>query len=238
MPDPKDILGSISGGHVLDVATGSGGFIHFLLAGLCDYSEIIGVDANPRVAEAFATAFKDHPAIRFVQMDAHNLDFAPAAFDTVCISNSLHHFEHPSHILQQMKRVLRPGGRLILAEMYCDGQTETQLTHVHLHHWWAAVDRAVGDHIHFETYSRQELIDLFNTQELEEVSLFDISDTTEDPKAPEVIAELEAVIDRYIQRASAHPELQSRGEALRRRVHQIGFHSATTVVAVGRKPVV
>ena len=237
MPDPKDILGSIAGGRVLDVATGSGGFIHFLLAGLRDYTEIIGVDASPRAADAFAAAFKDHPAIHFVQMDAHNLDFAPASFDTVGISNSLHHFENPVRILQQMSRVLRPGGRFILAEMYRDGQTETQLTHVHLHHWWAAVDRAVGDHTHFQTYSRQELIDLLATQELQDVTLSDFLDTTEDPKSPEIAAELEAVIDRYIQRASGHPDLQSLGEALRQRVHQIGFHSATTLVAVGRKPV-
>lgn len=237
MPDPKDILGSISGGRMLDVATGSGGFIHFLLAGLRDYTEIIGVDASPRTADAFAAAFKDHPAIHFIQMDAHNLEFAPASFDTVCISNSLHHFETPVRILQQMNRVLRPGGCFILAEMYRDGQTETQLTHVQLHHWWAAVDQAVGDHTHFETYSRQELIDLLATQKLEEVSLFDFSDTTEDPKSPEIAAELEAVIDRYIQRASGHPDLQSRGEVLRQRIHQIGFHSATTLVAVGLKPV-
>jgi len=78
MPDPKDILGRISGGRMLDVATGSGGFIHFLLAGLRDYTEIIGVDASPRTADAFAAAFKDHPAIHFIQMDAHNLEFAPA----------------------------------------------------------------------------------------------------------------------------------------------------------------
>ena len=46
MPTPKDILGHISGGRVLDVATGSGGFIHFLLDGLKDYIEILGVDNN------------------------------------------------------------------------------------------------------------------------------------------------------------------------------------------------
>ena len=46
MPTPKEILGHISGGRVLDVAIGSCGFIHFLLDGLKDYIEIIGVDNN------------------------------------------------------------------------------------------------------------------------------------------------------------------------------------------------
>ena len=34
MPTPKELFGHLSGGRVLDVATGSGGFIHFLLEGL------------------------------------------------------------------------------------------------------------------------------------------------------------------------------------------------------------
>ncbi len=39
MVSSKDLLGQISGGRVLDVATGSGGFIHFLL----DDNEIVSV---------------------------------------------------------------------------------------------------------------------------------------------------------------------------------------------------
>ena len=34
MPTPKDILGQLPGGRVLNISTGSGGFIHFLLESL------------------------------------------------------------------------------------------------------------------------------------------------------------------------------------------------------------
>src|SRR5512138_1260436 len=117
-PTPKDTLGQLSGGRVLDVATGSGGFLHFLLEGLQDYHEIIGVDNNTRGREAFEAAFQDKPNIRFELQDAGRLDLDDSSFDLVCISNSLHHLD-PVTVLREMRRVVRPGGTLLLSEMYC-----------------------------------------------------------------------------------------------------------------------
>lgn len=234
MPTPQEILANIPASRVLDVATGGGGFIHFLLEGLKDYAEIIGVDNNERAQAAFGEAFKDKPNIRFQAMDAARLDFDSDSFDMVCISNSLHHFDDPQAVLSQMKRVLRPGGHLLVSEMYRDGQTETQMTHVHLHHWWAAVDTVNGV-AHHETYRRDELVGLVSGLGLKEVAQYDLSDLSEDPKNPEISAELNPVFERYIQRAEGHPDLQARGEALRLRVAEIGFHSASTLVVVGRK---
>jgi len=84
---PKDILGRLPGGRVLDLATGSGNFIHFLLEGLADYEEIIGLDNNERAATAFSAAFKDQPKIRFELGDALSHNFDAASFDLVCLSN-------------------------------------------------------------------------------------------------------------------------------------------------------
>jgi ubiquinone/menaquinone biosynthesis C-methylase UbiE len=235
MHNPKDILGQLPGGRVLDVATGSGGFIHFLLEGLQDYQSILGIDSNERSAAAFAEAFKDNPKIRFQTMDATHLEFETASFDLVCLSNSLHHFADPQLVLREMERVLRPGGHLLVAEMYRDGQTEAQMTHVHLHHWWAAVDRTTGV-VHNETYRRAELLELVKDLGLQELALFDLSETDEDPKNPETLAQLEPVFERYIQRAEGHPELQARGQELRQRVAEVGFHGATSLLALGIKP--
>ena len=60
-----------------------------------------------------------------------------------------------------MSGILRPGGSLIVSEMYRDDQSEAQMTHVLLHHWWGAVDRMNGI-FHNETYLREELVDLVN----------------------------------------------------------------------------
>jgi ubiquinone/menaquinone biosynthesis C-methylase UbiE len=234
MRTPQDILRQLPAGRVLDVATGSGGFIHFLLERLTGYTEIIGIDTSERAAAAFRTAFADKPNIRFEPMDACHLDFEAASFDLVCISNSLHHFDDPRAALDQMVRVLRPGGHLLVSEMYRDGQTEAQMTHVHLHHWWGAVD-SVNGLTHRETYMREELAALVSSLGLKDVAQDDLSDSSADPKSPSIREELDPVFERYMQRADGHPDLQRRGEELRQRVAEIGFHDATTLVIVVRK---
>jgi SAM-dependent methyltransferase len=234
MPTPKDILGQLPGGRVLDIATGSGGFIHFLLEGLPAYTEIIGLDTNERAEAAFAEAFKDKPHIRFEVGDALRLNFEADSFDLVCISNSLHHFADPWPVLRQMERVLHPGGYFLVAEMYCDGQTEAQMTHVHLHHWWAAVDTVNGI-VHRETYRQQELVEMVAGLGLEALALYDLAGTDENPKNPEILADLNPVFERYLQRAEGYPELQARGDELRQRVQEIGFQGATTLIAIGKK---
>lgn len=233
MPTPNDILGQISGGRVLDLATGRGDFIHFLIEGLKDYAEIIGMDHNERFAPAFNEAFKDHSNIHFRLMDVTQLDEEDASFDMVCISNSLHHLD-PLPVLSQMKRVLRPGGFLLISEMYRDDQTETQMTHVLLHDWWGAVDSVTGV-FHRATYRRDEIIGMASGLGLCNTALYDLYDLESDPKDPEILRELDPIFERYIQRAEGYPDLQARGGELRRRVEEIGFHSATTLLLVGQK---
>ena len=230
--DAKDLIGYLLGGKVLDVATGNGNFIHFLMEGLNSYDEIIGIDIKEGLEAAFAEQFKGQP-VRYRQMDAAKMQFEDAEFDTVCISNSLHHMPDLPATLREMLRVLKPGGYFIVSEMYRDNQTETQMTHVHLHHWWGVVDQAQGIY-HEETFRREEIIDTVADLGLVEMRTNDLSELSENPHNPEILAELEAVIDRYIQRAEGHPALQVRGDELRQRLKEIGFDGATTLLIVGK----
>jgi SAM-dependent methyltransferase len=228
-------LSNLSAGRILDVATGGGGFITFLAENLKGYTDITGIDNNERPLEA---ARKAHNLenIHFQRMDAARMDFPDNHFDTVCIANSLHHMADPSGVLQEMKRVCKPGGHLIITEMFRDGQCETQLTHVYLHHWWAAVDAADGI-IHHETFTRQQIMDLAGRLDLLGLKWFDEKDLESDPMDPELIQELDGVIDRYILRSQAlngGAELCQRGEELRRRVHEVGFHAASSLFMIGK----
>ena len=231
--DAKDLTGHISGGKVLDVATGSGGFIHFLVEGLKDYEKIIGIDTKEGIEEVFDEQFGDKP-ICYKKMDAAKMEFADESFDTVCISNSLHHMPDLPGTLREMLRVLKPGGHLILLEMYCDNQTETQMTHVQLHHWWGAVDRSQSIS-HNETFRREEIVETVAGLGLGEMRVHALSELSENPHDPAILAEINPVIDRYIQRAEGHPELQERGEELRQRLEQVGFDGADSLLVIGRK---
>ena len=229
-------LSKIGGGRVLDVATGSGGFITFLLDNIKEFTEITAIDHNQRPMEA---ARKTYSAdnIHFLRMDAARMDFSACQFDTVCIANSLHHMANLPGVLSEMMRVCKPDGHFIVSEMYRDGQSDTQLTHVLLHHWWAAVDKADGI-THFETYTRQEVVGIIEKIGLHDLEYYDLKDLEADPKDQKIIHELDSIIDRYIQRAqelNGSAELCQRGEQLRQQVHDVGFHGATTLFAIGKK---
>lgn len=232
---PTDVLGDIHGGRVLDVATGRGGFVGFLVEGLRDYAEIVGVDIAGEGAEPFAEAHGRASNVRFEVMDARAMTFHSGSFDTVAVAASLHHFEEPRDVLLEMLRVLRPGGHLIVAEMYRDRQTPAQMTHVELHHWAAAIDRTQGI-VHRDTYRRSELVRLLDSLGLEAVRTFDMADTSDDPRDPATIAAHEPIVERQIARAAGHPDLQRRGECIRRLLAGVGIHGATELVFVGRKP--
>lgn len=231
---PRDILGGVNGGRVLDVATGGGGFVHFLIEGLDDVTEIVGIDISDAGRGAFDEAFGDRPNVRFEVTDARELNFPAASFDTVAVSDSLHHFEGPIVVLREMLRVLKPAGHVIVAEMYQDGQSPAQLTHVELHHWAAAINQTQGI-FHRETYPRAELVAMLDGLRLDAVRTFDQADTSHNPKDPDTVAAHEAIITRYLALAAGHPDLERRGRAIRRQLKAVGIHGATELVYIGRK---
>ena len=55
--------------------------------------------------------------IRFHRDDLHALSLRDRSLDLVVISQSLHHVEHPEKVLLEARRVLRPGGSVVLIEL-------------------------------------------------------------------------------------------------------------------------
>jgi ubiquinone/menaquinone biosynthesis C-methylase UbiE len=151
-------LGGISGGRVLDVATGDGAFVQLLVHHLKDFTEIIGVDCDQAALELAGRGFQDD-RISFERLSGEHLPYEDGCFDTVCISNSLHHLVNIEKTLGEMQRVLKPGGLFIISEVFCDGQNEKQLTHVYLHHLQAEVDTILGIP-HNKTYKKQDILDI------------------------------------------------------------------------------
>jgi ubiquinone/menaquinone biosynthesis C-methylase UbiE len=136
-----------------------------------------------------------------------------------------------------MKRVLKPGGRLIIRETHRDIQAEPQLTDMYVHHWVAEIDSALGD-THNRTFTRQEIVDLIGGLGLCNVVFYDISNTDSDPLDKAAIMENEEIIDRYIQYAAGLPgykPLKQRGEELQQRHQEVGVQWEPELVAIGEK---
>jgi ubiquinone/menaquinone biosynthesis C-methylase UbiE len=55
-----------------------------------------------------------------VQGDSERLPFAAETFDIVTCANSFHHYPHQDRAIAEMRRVLRPGGRLMVIDGYRD----------------------------------------------------------------------------------------------------------------------
>ena len=229
-------LSNIDGGRILDVATQNGHFTQILRKYLRSYTEIIGVDIDENTIKVAMSAY-GRDDIHFLVMDAEQLDFDDARFDTVTISASLHHLSNIPQVLAEMVRVLKPGGHFILVEMYRDGQTEAELTSVYLHAWVGAVDSALGI-FHNRTLARQEFEDYVTSLELSNVAIYDDRELDSNPKEQARIEHLDDLIEKTMERAESTPnhiELKKRGEQLRHRLHKIGAQREPIILIVGKK---
>ena len=232
----KQVLGNISGGRVLDVATGEGGFVELLARHLKSYSAIIGIDISERVL-ATASSSCNQENTHFIQMDAECLAFKDESLDTVNISGSLHHLENIPRVLAEMERILKPDGHLIVSEMLRDGGTEPQRNAVCIHHWAAEVDSALGVS-HNRTLSRQEIADLVGDLGLCNVAYHDFTDTDSDPMDEAAIKGIENYMDRFIRRAKGaanYEALKQQNEELRQRLHDVGVQREPVLVVTGQK---
>ncbi|EKU95643.1 ubiquinone/menaquinone biosynthesis methyltransferase [Actinobaculum massiliense ACS-171-V-Col2] len=96
--------------RLLDLAAGTGtSTAAFAAAG----ADVVGADFSEGM---LSVARREHPGIEFVQADATALPFDDAAFDAVTISYGLRNIEDPQRALEEMMRVVRPGGQLVVAE--------------------------------------------------------------------------------------------------------------------------
>lgn len=232
----KQSLGMVCAGNLLDIATGEGGFIRLLTSFLKEYRSITGIDNNGYALASACNTF-EQGNIRFVQMDARQLAFVEGSFDCVNVSASLHHLADIPAVLSEMKRVLKPGGKLVVSEMHSDSITEPQTLAVELHHLKAEVDTALGIP-HHKTFSRQELVDHFENLDLQNIRCFDYVDIDSDPMDQGTLHEINDFIEWIIERAMSAPEseaLLERGERLRRRIYKIGIQREPVVVIIGEK---
>jgi len=103
-------------GKVLDLACGPG-IVAEKIAPLAD--EVIGVDVTPKMVELATARCKSANLSNcsFRVASAESLPFSGRAFDTVVTRLALHHFQAPADALAEAWRVLRPAGRLVVADI-------------------------------------------------------------------------------------------------------------------------
>jgi ubiquinone/menaquinone biosynthesis C-methylase UbiE len=141
---------------ILDIGTGYGSFIEILTKNFNDYREIIGIDTSQTAIDAAKNHFKDYERIKFIKSDAFTMHFENETFDIITLSNSLHHLHNLPTLFDQMRRVLKKDGIVIVNEMLSDPLTLPQISHRLIHHFAAEIDREKGI-IHDETFTESDI---------------------------------------------------------------------------------
>jgi SAM-dependent methyltransferase len=103
-------LGLEEGAHVLDVGCGTGRLARWMGERLGPKGSIVGIDP---LEERIDIARSHGGAMRFEVGQAEDLGaFEDASFDAVCMSSVFHWVSDKAKALAEIRRVLRPGGRL------------------------------------------------------------------------------------------------------------------------------
>ena len=100
-----------NGGRVLDVGCGNGNLINAISQKR--NIEAYGIDISPKM---IAECRNRYSRINFGVATGEKLDFFDEFFDTVTICCVLHHLHDPQNFFEEARRVLIPGGILIVGE--------------------------------------------------------------------------------------------------------------------------
>ena len=101
---------------VLDVACGSG-IVACAFAPLANH--VTGIDITPAMLEQAQSMAEQRGLsnLTWQQGDIESLPFADARFSLVLSRYAFHHFLNPKIVLEEMIRVCRPGGRILIADV-------------------------------------------------------------------------------------------------------------------------
>jgi len=231
-------LEKVDAGRVLDVAAGEGEFSALIAQACNSLEELVGIDVDEESLEVARDLFADHhPGVtaRFLHASADQLPFDDESFDTVTMSNALHHVPDVERALGEIYRVLRPGGLCVVNEMVRDGLSEKQRNARDLHHLKSWIDRIHGVS-HRETFTRRQILTLLRRLPLHNREVLVDSYRDEEPFSPEELEERSEFIEDYADHAIGHPaypRIKKVARRLRHRIRSGGYAHPPQLVVLG-----
>ncbi|MBX7234161.1 MAG: methyltransferase domain-containing protein [Caldilineales bacterium] len=103
------------GERLLDMGCGAGNLARRLAEQVGESGEVVGADISQAMLEV-AREGSALPHLRYEQTDGLALPFPAGYFDGAILARTLMHAQHPHEILVELRRVVRPGGRLAILE--------------------------------------------------------------------------------------------------------------------------
>jgi ubiquinone/menaquinone biosynthesis C-methylase UbiE len=104
------------GRSVLEIGTGKGRFLVKLAPHAAKVTTVDVSAEEQHCARLSARHAGVEDKIRFVRRDAARLPWRAATFDAAVTMNAMHHIAHFERVLEEMLRVVKPGGKIVLAD--------------------------------------------------------------------------------------------------------------------------
>lgn len=136
---------------ILDVGCGTGVMMARIL-NHHGHAFACGIDLSEKMIEQAEESLKGNAEL--VTGDSDNLPWLDDSFDTLVCNCSFHHFPEPIKVLLEMKRVLKPQGRIILADPWWSGI----IRHV-INLYLRSPFNLAGD---YRIYSEKEIVEILN----------------------------------------------------------------------------
>ncbi|MDX1813541.1 MAG: class I SAM-dependent methyltransferase [Candidatus Bathyarchaeia archaeon] len=103
------------GQRILDVGAGTGVLVPFLLKAVGPTGHVTAVDFAEKMVEVCNVKYAGVSNVSVLVQRVENLDFPLESFDAVTCFGLFPHLENKEAALAQLNRVMKPGGKLIIA---------------------------------------------------------------------------------------------------------------------------
>jgi len=114
------------GQRVLDAGTGTGVLIPFLLRAIGPSGHITAIDYAEKMIQKCKAKYSHIPNVAIELQDVEELDLPSDFFDVVTCFGLFPHLENKEKALRHMNRVLKHGGKLIIAHALSSSEIKSQ----------------------------------------------------------------------------------------------------------------
>lgn len=111
-------LGLEPGSAVLEIAAGTGSNLTLLAEGLGEKGIVFGLDLSARMLDIARRKVRRLPQPpQLVSGNSHHLPFHDGVFDSVLDGAGIKYYSDKGRALQEMLRVVKPGGKVLVSEL-------------------------------------------------------------------------------------------------------------------------
>lgn len=221
----KSRISNYDAGSLLDVAVGRGEFLKFAIGAFRTWQSAAGIDTDPESLRIAAKEFTGTPVI-LVLGSALAMPFTDHYFDTVTISNTLHHIETLQLLFTEFNRICKSNGLIIINEMLNESISEMHENYMLYHRLIAEVDNQLNRY-HREPFTLKEILAIIKSSNFQLVEYFIHAESTDDALNA---SEIEAVSERLKSRVALlrgtdyYYFYENKARDITARLHKTGIH--------------